>query len=1809
MPIASDVRRPSCRGSGFVLAGLLLGLSLVPLRLEAQCSITGGPVLFDPLGANIDASWKFSPRFNSLALYQSGAGGPYRVVDRYNYGYTVFSLSNPLSPSLLSASDIHSVPGYINSADGQTNTTAVGAAPDGSSLLVGYLYGGHATMFLAPSAPEGHFDIQDKDFKPSWGVSSSGGMRVDKIGSRSIAYTVESSTGLWAADISAGTPSPNGFFSSEMVSNAPITGDTVGLDLAVNGVTGQRYVVYSTGQDSPNSKIVVVNVSNPGAAGAGITANFAVTVFDAVVDLGLPSGSYVRRTRAAFHPNGTLQILMEATNRAGQSAAIVLKAFSTANGRVVATGTPISYTDPTSPYLAPNSFSTTSGPALVATADDLLVFTWEVARTGMKLFTFSSNGGGTDLTPQATWPLTNTKFFPSGNSSPPMMTEGWNAGQDFYLVTGGWSAMNVTKVTCQATSTPATASQSVTNQAGVEITSAFIGDTVTWTRNVSPSPVASSTTALTGWDIDFDYHDPTEKSTASGFGLLQFPDVTKVQVPKTVAGITGQVTDPATYPASLTFTGPCDPRNFSVDRPTCWQSVATTDFSALTGISPVTSPYVIRMEDEGVKTASTVFAFEAANGNTTGTSSTGSANLATLPFTWKVPRVLIQKGSPNSGVADTTPAAANQTILVGDKLYNASEGSPSLSGYSWYFETAPGSGKFGAADVGCTGPSCLHDFAAAAGASPPPRPWTFAYWLTVPYPNGYVSEDYPAGLPDVATTRKRGTINVNDVVLSFTVPPSVVKNVASVPVTNGSARSSSVLSCPSDSAAYQYAICQETTAGVPCTVLDTDYANTITFAANNAGIFATPVPTSPATYPAKFWLRIRYNYVASGSCPLAGTAPLTAYWTPGVSTSDSTAWPLTVTAVAPGIDIRKSTSAGTSYTKSCNLSYWTGCPTTGQALVAVAVDTSKSPWADLVDPSFTWSLGDGLTRTGSPSQSFSYSTTGTKALTLTAYGVTATSAIVVNVAPTPTPSPTPSPTPTPTPPPSNGDPAAISSFTASPSSAKTGQAVTFSCNATGSPAPTYWMSLGDGSQASSSYATHTYNTPGTFTANCQVSNAYGSDSRNATVNVTQAVQVWNPKIHVWVNGKDPCKGNPYCLYSQFSAAVGDTLTAYAWDQTTGAKIPDTGAGTFAWTFSHGSPASATVQGATFSYTQAGTFTNDVKLTFHPSNGTPDSTDSASASIEGPPLPPVTLEIRASPSNGAVGSPIAFTATAGGGSGTYSSYTWDFGDQGAAGSGASASHTYTKAGTFTVTCTVLDAAGPTQTATTSVTVASVQLWLVPGVAWVSGQGGAEWRSDLSIFNPSPTSSMALQIALLDGAKPIASIADLNGKWKTVSVSPQATKAFTNIISSLFNLGQGNYGAVLVRGDSSVATQPVINGSTYDVSRGAGGTVGLSLSATSLPSGAGLGIQAAGSTLELVGLRDDTTNHTNLAIANLYSDYVTAEVTLWATDGTQLGQPVTMQLNPFGVLQLTNILTGTPPNGGAGYDKVSKPVDAYRAHIRIVSGTAILPYASVIDDVSKDPVLVMGAKVQTSSYRVPGMVRTAGKVGTLWRSDLVVYNASTSARSIRINYSWVDGGGTARSSGASISFAAGQIIQWIDFVKLWLGLSEIDTNPYINAFVDISPADANADPILVTSRVYNNQPTGNVGLGVPGYTDADVASASGPKKRLILAGLRSDSNYRSNVALFLASGSSVSSAGATLKVYDVNGTFLASAGIPLSWATPFAQLSIDTMVAGSGGDKSNISVVVENLEGSPISGYATIVDNRSGDGTLIPALPIP
>jgi PKD repeat protein len=1936
------------RRARLVLAWLALTLALAaPLSLQADCTIKSGPNAFDP-PASAEWGTAMSPAVNNMALFVNGSN--HYVADRFNYGYAVYSFgTNPMAPTLVNWTDLHILPGYSVSVDGQTSVAAVGAPLDGTNLLIGYAYG-HPTLVLPPRNAanlNGSFTVQNKEFLPGWSISSSGGIQVDQIGSRYVAYTVNVN-GVFAADISSGAPgtTSGGVFQyySERVTAAPVSARLVGVDLAGNaGSSGSpRYLVYSLGYDASlgTSRIVVVDVTNPGDATSGnLTRNFNVYLLDPS-DFGLPKASTVKRVRAAINPQKqTLEILVE-TNAGHGSTGVAIKTFSPSFATY--TGTANTYTGGISPndarqpytgipatgstgcanapsaYFSPCMASTTLGSAFIpysttgsGAADDLMAFLWEQSSDfTLKLFAFSSNNWGTnglDLAPQAT--------LAAGTLLNAYVTEGWSDAQNFFLVVGSGSTNNVLKLECTtqaATNAPANPSLIVTDSTGASITQAPIGTAVTVTRNVSPTPIYNTPpTGLVDWLLDFDYHSNTAEGSSS-YPFLNSPDVRRSTVPLQVAGVVGTVQEPTSYypaPPALTFTGPCNPSPTSgaAETRSCWASVtlgATNDLlGTLTPIATDRGP-TFAMADEGKQAVGTTFAFAAFNSNNT---PANSLPPATVPFKWTVPNIRISSTAPPSPATNTDwqAGSTNLTILSGTTLYDLSEGHPYTTplvapfSYKWYFETAPGSNVMGAADPACTGSSCLHDFGGVVG--------NYGYWVTVPYPNGYISQDLLVG-----AFAKRGTVNVSNVVLSLT-PSQTTFSVQSsgspsLTVTDHSTRASGATGVCTSTATFTYNLCNTT-----------DTTNCVAAAGNRAfsslgaatGPWAVSVPNAAGNY----LLRINYTYaMGTSSCSTFTTA---AWNPPGTTASDPTALPLTVTDFVPGIKF-EDMAGNQTY---CNITYLTGCPTAGSPFKVVAYNTATG--LDITDFSsaYTWSFTDLSPSTviGSPA-TVTYPSGGTYE-TVTLNGGAASQRFYVNAVVT-------------TVPPS------ISSFTASPSSAAVNQSISFSCSASGTPTPSYSIVYGDGASDTGSSTTHAYGAAGTYTATCTASNSASQASRNANVVISsgQSSQI-NPEIRININGIDSCTAMAPFPCSRpidsFSAKVGDTMTAYAYDTRTAQLIPDS-AGTFNWTFTGASPGSGYGnQGNNFIYSQATSNTSGVRLVFT-QNGGASTTVTIGASIGSgqPPAPtispeirinvngvdpcvalaplpcdrssfsafvgdtmtanaydtktnqaipisagsfswsflgatpgsaqgnpginftysqpqsstvtlvftptsgsattlttqatinqvvnPISLQVQASPSSAVVGGPVSFTATTSGGSGTYTSYTWDFGDGTGAQNGttASTSYTYTRAGTFTVTCTVKDSANRSKSATTNVTVTSVQLWLVPGVAWVSGQD-AVWESDLRIFNPSLASPMTVKIGFLSGTAPITSLGDV--KWQTVTIAKQATKTYLNVIWSLFKLQQGNYGAVLIQADSSVPMPPVISGSTYTLSPGAaGGTVGLSLSATLLPNGAGVGVQTAGNTADLIGLRDDSNHHSNFAIGNLFNDYVEAEVTFWGTDGTQLGQAVTIQLNPFGVLQKTNALTA-PVNsvggvnlGGAGYDKGANPIPAYRARVRLVHGTAILPYASVIDDNSKDPVLVTGAAIPVSSYRVPGVVRAPGKNNTLWRSDLVIYNPSGSERSIWVQYSWVDGSDKFHTTTAPTSLTPGQVIQSIDFVQSFLGLPSGDTNTYKNAFVDVYPADTNGDPILVTARTYNSLPTGDVGLGVPGFSTADTAAGDGVNKRLILAGLRSDPSFRSNVALFVAYGSSAtSSAGATLKVYDASGLLLAAAGIGLIPAkgSSFVQVSIDDILASSpkvpGADTSSLSVVVENLTGAPVSGYATIVDNSSGDGTLIPALPIP
>ncbi|MBI5588815.1 MAG: PKD domain-containing protein [Deltaproteobacteria bacterium] len=152
---------------------------------------------------------------------------------------------------------------------------------------------------------------------------------------------------------------------------------------------------------------------------------------------------------------------------------------------------------------------------------------------------------------------------------------------------------------------------------------------------------------------------------------------------------------------------------------------------------------------------------------------------------------------------------------------------------------------------------------------------------------------------------------------------------------------------------------------------------------------------------------------------------------------------------------------------------------------------------------------------------------------------------------------------------------------------------------------------------------------------------------------------------------------------------------------------------------------ATVASATYTYTNAGTYSPKVRVT--DSGGLSVVSNISTITVNAPGnLAPVISSISASPSSGSVSSAITFSATASDPDGSIALYEWDFDGNGtfdASTTSNPVSYTYSTAGSYTVTVRVTDNLGATATSSITVTIAnSASGSSVSGGSGGSGGGG-------------------------------------------------------------------------------------------------------------------------------------------------------------------------------------------------------------------------------------------------------------------------------------------------------------------------------------------------------------------------------------------------------------------------------------------------------------------------------------------------------
>ncbi len=234
---------------------------------------------------------------------------------------------------------------------------------------------------------------------------------------------------------------------------------------------------------------------------------------------------------------------------------------------------------------------------------------------------------------------------------------------------------------------------------------------------------------------------------------------------------------------------------------------------------------------------------------------------------------------------------------------------------------------------------------------------------------------------------------------------------------------------------------------------------------------------------------------------------------------------------------------------------------------------------------------------------------------------------------------------------------------ASPATTDVNLSIDLWCNASGGSGAytSYTWALGDGGLASGAVVSYAYAAAGSPVATCTVTDSNGTQARGSVaLHIDTA-----PSVTAGVNRTATVPGG----------AISFTASGH------GGAAPYR----FNWSFGDGTYADAA--NVSHAYPGVGQFFADVTLV--DANGGTD-------------VRPITIDVAflqvfagASVTDTTVGSTVAFTARAAGGSGGPFTMTWHFGD-GTMGNGTVVDHVYSRAGTYTATVTLWDSAGDQET---------------------------------------------------------------------------------------------------------------------------------------------------------------------------------------------------------------------------------------------------------------------------------------------------------------------------------------------------------------------------------------------------------------------------------------------------------------------------------------------------------------------------------
>ena len=446
-------------------------------------------------------------------------------------------------------------------------------------------------------------------------------------------------------------------------------------------------------------------------------------------------------------------------------------------------------------------------------------------------------------------------------------------------------------------------------------------------------------------------------------------------------------------------------------------------------------------------------------------------------------------------------------------------------------------------------------------------------------------------------------------------------------------------------------------------------------------------------------------------------------------------------------------------------------------------------------------------------------------------------------------------------------------------------------------------------------------------------------------------------------------------------------------------------------------------------------------------------------------------------------------------------------------------------------------------------------LVPAAARGAGAGATWWSTRLQLVNPGDEAASA-RLRLLPGPGSAAPDLDLE-------VAAGAAVDFDDVVGEM--AGGDASGALRL-----AASAPLHLASRTATSDGAGGSYGQGI-----PPVAPAGEAAHGAAVRLFGLHSDGAFRTNLGLVNPGDDQVDLRVRLYDGRAELVGE-LERSLAPGSWLQLNRVFDGV----GAGTGTITGGLAVIRQTSR---EGRFVAYASVVDERTGDPTYLAPSAPGGvgSPLWLPAAAHSEGVGGVRWRTDLALFNPSTGDTVVDVEL--IQAGGVVASRPVHIPKGWTTILP--DVVAETLGGDG-------GGALRLTPR---RNLVMATSRTYAAGDHGSYGQGIPGVL-GESALAEGESG--LLAGLRQDQNFRTNVGLVNTAARPVD---VTVTAHGPDGTVLAV--LPyrltaLSWRQANQPLPRGTAYA----------VVVSPTPGAAVLAYASVVDRATDDPTYIAAVPI-